>query len=228
MALFDALVDDMAGRFGLGSNATPLVREGLALITGAPGGVGGFLNMFKNAGLSSLANAWLGQANPAPLAAQQIEQILGGTALSGVASRLGIGQAAVSTALAYAIPRLVGLLTPKGVVPTALPAEVTNFLAPVSGQVAPSHISVHHAAPEAAQVAPKRVDVYPAPAAAPEKDAGLPGWLWPALAALAVLLLGWWLWPRPAETPVAQAPAVAPAPTPPPVAQAPAPAPVVA
>ncbi len=50
----------------------------------------------------------------------------------------------------------------------------------------------------------------------------LPGWLWPVLAAVALLLIGWRLWPtltpKPAESPIAQAPA--PAPT----AQAPAPA----
>ena len=39
MALFDALIDDMASRFRLGSNAAPLVREGLSLIAASQGGV---------------------------------------------------------------------------------------------------------------------------------------------------------------------------------------------
>ncbi len=241
MAIFDALIDDMAQRFGLGANAGPLVREALTLITGSPAGIGGFLNMFKAAGLSSESAAWLGHSNAAPLTAPQIDKALGAKALGGIASRLGLGQAAVSTALGYGIPRLIGLLTPKGAIPTSLPAEVTKFLtsAGATAQVAPSSIHVYSAPDKAAQVAPKRVDVY-----AQKKPEGLPGWLWPALGALVVLGLGWWLWPRPVvQPPVATAPVTAPAavattapvaaPAPvatpaPAVAPAPAPAPILA
>ena len=40
MALFDALIDDLASRFGLGANAGPLVREVLNYVNGSPGGLG--------------------------------------------------------------------------------------------------------------------------------------------------------------------------------------------
>ena len=140
MAIFDALIDDMAQRFGLGANAGPLVREALTLITGSQGGIGGFLNLFKTAGLTSEVASWLGHSNAAPLTAQQIDKALGAKALGGMASRLGLGQAAVSTALGYGIPRLIGLLTPNGAIPTSLPAEVTKFLsaAGATAQVRPA------------------------------------------------------------------------------------------
>lgn len=222
MAIFDALIDDVAQRFGLGANAGPLIREGLTLITGVPGGLGGFLNLFKAAGLSSAVTSWLGQSNAAPLAAEQIEKVLGASAIGSIATRLGLGQAAVSGALAYGLPKLVGLLTPNGVIPTSLPAEVTKFIN-ATAQVAPSAVHVYKAPEAAAQVAPKKVDVY-----AEKKKDGLPIWLWPLAAAL-ILLAGWWFWPRPvAQAPVAT---VAPVTTPAPVATvAPvtAPAPVVA
>ena len=233
MAIFDALIDDMAQRFGLGANAGPLVRSAHADHRLARG-IGGFLNLFKTAGLASEVASWLGHSNAAPVAAQQIDKVLGAKALGGIASRLGLGQAAVSTALGYGIPRLIGLLTPNGAIPTSLPAEVTKFLtaAGATAQVAPSSVHVYSAADKTAQVAPKRVDVY-----AQKKPGGLPGWLWPALGALVVLGLGWWLWPRPAvEPPIAKAPVTAPAPvattaavaTPAPaVAPAPAPAPIL-
>jgi len=159
MAIFDALIDDMASRFGLGSNAGPLVREALRLITGSQGGINGFLNMLKNAGLSSDVASWLGNANATPVAARQIDKVLGATALGGIASRLGLGQAAVSTALGYALPKLIGLLTPNGVVPTSLPAEVTKF------------VSATPAAP--AQAAPKRIDT---PEAEAPEAAGMARW----------------------------------------------------
>jgi OmpA-OmpF porin, OOP family len=141
MALFDALIDDMASRFRLGSNAAPLVREGLSLIAARQGGVGSFLDLFRKVGFAPQVSAWLGQPNAPALATQELERVIGTSALGGIASRPGLSQSAVTTALAYCVPKLIGLLTPDGLVPTALPAEVTNFLAPPGGQITPSEIS---------------------------------------------------------------------------------------
>lgn len=63
MALFDALINDIAGRFGLGATATGLVREVLSMVVNSPGGIGGFLDRLKSAGLSSAVTSWLGNAN---------------------------------------------------------------------------------------------------------------------------------------------------------------------
>ena len=114
MALFDALIDDMASRFRLGSNAAPLVREGLSLIAASQGGIGGFLDLFRKAGFATQVSAWLGQPNPPALATQDLERVIGTSALGGIASRLGLSQPAVTTALAYCVPKLIGLLTPGG------------------------------------------------------------------------------------------------------------------
>jgi OmpA-OmpF porin, OOP family len=230
MAIFDTLIDDVASQFGLGSNAGPFVREILSMITGTPGGVGGFLNNMKAAGLSSEAASWMGHANAAPLAAAQVDRALGSTALSGIASRLGLPSALVSSAAGYVLPKVIGLLTPGGAVPSSLPTEVTNFVsAPVSrvagapvGRVADAayqtvrRVTAPFAAP-AAQVAPRRIDVYRAPEA--HDEPAMTGWLWPLLGALAILGLGLLFWPtgnRTVAPPVAQAPvAVAPALPPP-------------
>jgi OmpA-OmpF porin, OOP family len=211
MGIFDALIDDMASRFGLGSNAAPLVREGLALITGGQGGIAGFLDRLRKSGLSSQVSSWLGPTSPQAFAAPDLERVIGGSALGGIASRLGLGQPLVTTALAYGVPKLIGLLAPNGVIPTTLPAEVTSFLAPLTAQVAPSSIHVHKSSTQTTQVPPKVEQPV-------KRDSGFPAWLWPLLGVLALLLIGWWLWPtlnpKPAETPTAQAPATAPAPLP--------------
>ena len=112
MATFDALIDDLASRFGLGVNARTLVKEVLAIISTSPGGFSGFLDKLKSGGLE--VASWLGRPDAAPIAAGQVERALGPTALSGIADRLGVGQSAVSTALGYALPKIVGLLTPAG------------------------------------------------------------------------------------------------------------------
>jgi len=207
MAMFDGLIDEVAGRFGLGANAGPLVREVLGMVTGSPGGVGGFLNTLKSAGLSSEVSSWMGQGNAPPMTAQLAERALGGSALGGIAGRLGLSPAIVSTAVGYALPKLVGLLTPGGAIPASLPAEVTNFLSPAVHRVdtsfhtvAPAPAAFHTVAPTA-QVAPRRIDVYHAPP--PPDEPMMTRWLWPLLGALAILGLGLLFWPTGNRTNVA-------------------------
>ncbi len=213
MAMFDTLIDDLAGRFGLGANARMLVKEVLTMISTSQGGLGGFLDRLKSGGLTSEVASWLGSPNAAPIAAAPIERALGATALGGMASRLGLGQSALSTALGYALPRIIGLLTPGGVVPAGVPPEVTAFL------------SQPRLAAVTEQVAPKRIDVLPASA---ETESSIRRWLWPALAALVVVALLSYFWSTINRIPPAQPVANAPEPaTPPPaaVAQAPPPPP---
>jgi outer membrane protein OmpA-like peptidoglycan-associated protein/uncharacterized protein YidB (DUF937 family) len=216
MALFDALISDIASRFGLGANAAPLVRAVLNLVVEQPQGLSGFLDKLKSAGLGSEIASWLGNGNAAALPTQAIESALGSSLLSGFASKLGLSSSVVAPALAYVVPKLIGLLTPGGVVPTSLPAAVTSFL------------SATPAAKE--QVPPLRIDVLHE-----QKKSGN-GWLWPALLAAGILALGAWLLnqngseQKVATATPAPAPVTAPAPAPmaaPAPMTAPKPAPVV-
>ena len=222
MAMFDTLIDDLAGRYGLGANARAFVGEVLAMVVNSPDGVGGFLQRLRSGGLTSEVSSWLGRPDAAPLPAQQVEQALGATALGRVANRLGLAQDVVATAMGYALPKIVGLLTPDGAIPGGVPVEVTRFL---------SRTPV-------ATVTPRRVDAPPSPT--PEQ-AGVTRWLWPALAALVVVGFLSYFWstlnrippappvakaPEPSTVAQAPPPPPAPSPTPPlqPATQAPAPA----
>src|SRR5215475_9039512 len=86
MALFDALIDDLAGHFGLGANAGPLVREVLSTVTGSPGGL---VDKLKTAGFGSDVESWLGHADASPVPVQLMDRLMGSTPLGGIAGRLG-------------------------------------------------------------------------------------------------------------------------------------------
>ncbi len=213
MAAFDSLIEILSSRFGLGATARLLVSEIVAMISAPPGGLGGFLDKLKSAGLASEVASWLGHPDATPLAAGQVERALGATALSGIASRMGLEQSIVTPALGYALPRIVGLLTPGGVVPAGVPGEITAFL------------SQPRAAAAAEQVAPKRIDVLPTSA---PNERGVGRWLWLAVAAIVAIGLLSYFWSAFNRTePVAKAPEPA-TPAPATVAQAPTPPPAPA
>ena len=173
------------------------------MISNSSGGLSGFLDKLKSAGLTSEVASWLGRPDAGPIAAGQVESALGATALSGIAGRLGLGQSVVSSALGYALPKIVGLLTPGGVVPAGIPAAITGFLSPARATVVTE------------QVAPKRIDVLPS---STQNQTGFARWLWPGLAALVVVALLSYFWStlNRMPAPVANAPEPAtPAPPPP-------------
>ena len=77
MAMFDTLIDDLASRFGLGANARMLVEEVLTMISNSSGGLNGFLDKLKSAGLTSEVASWLGRPDAGPIAAARVESAQG-------------------------------------------------------------------------------------------------------------------------------------------------------
>ena len=181
MMTLNQIVDEVTSKYGLGSQGGPLVRELLALVTGSQGGIGGFIDRLKGAGLASLVSSWLGRTDAAPLSVPQVEGALGKGTIERIAQKLGLSGSIVTPALGYVVPKIIGFLTPNGSIPTGVPPQVSAFL------------SQPAAAPRVAR---------------PVKTGGLPRWLWPLLALLVVGALAWWLWGRPAEKVVTTPPAV--------------------
>lgn len=134
--MFDVLIREAAARFGLGDKALPLLQMLLAYMTNREtGGLAGFLEKFKAAGLGPIIQSWLGGGPAAqPVSNSQLETVLGssGGLLSMVTSRLSLPRDNVTSALGYLLPALVGKLTPGGSIPASLPPEVGALVA--SGQ----------------------------------------------------------------------------------------------
>jgi uncharacterized protein YidB (DUF937 family)/outer membrane protein OmpA-like peptidoglycan-associated protein len=205
--MFDVLIREAAARFGLGDKALPLAQMLLAYMTNRDtGGLAGFLEKFKVAGLGPIIQSWLGGGPSAqPVSNSQLETVLGasGGLLSMVTSRLGVNRDNATSAIGYLLPAIVGRLTPGGSIPAALPAEISSFAAAGQSLLA---------APAAAAAA--------APAAA---SGGSMKWLpWLIVAAAALFGLSYCNKNRtatetaPATPPAATAPASEAAPTAPP------------
>lgn len=127
--MFDALVRDIARRFGLGDKAGVLLGVLLSTIFDErTGGIAGLLARFRQHGLGDLSGSWLGSDQPAPIEPQQLDNVLGADTISGIADHLGIARGTALAAAAAMLPELIGLLTPNGQLPSAIPGAVASHL----------------------------------------------------------------------------------------------------
>ena len=129
--MFTALIGEAGRQFGLGTRAAALVNELLRFIARTPGGLAGFLARFEAAGMGPLASSWLGDSESAPMTTGQLEGALGADTLRRIGRKVGLPAETVGPALAFLVPRVIGMLTPDRIVPADLPAEVSTRL---SGQ----------------------------------------------------------------------------------------------
>jgi outer membrane protein OmpA-like peptidoglycan-associated protein/uncharacterized protein YidB (DUF937 family) len=127
MVTFDNLVHEIDARYCLGPKAAPLIQETSRLVSKQPGGVGGVVRRFRDAGFAVEAASWLEGSDPVPLSGQEVEQTLGSEVVSGIANKIGESQHFTRTILGYAIPGIIVLLAQGGAVPSALRASVSRI-----------------------------------------------------------------------------------------------------
>lgn len=191
MSQFDTIIDDVAGRFGLdGAKASTLLRELLKYMTTSPGGIGGFIEKFKTAGLSHEASKWLGRSDTPALAPSQVEQALGTGTINTIAQKVGIPSGVTAAALGYLTPKLVGKLTPNGVIGSGIPSAVTDFI-----RTSPS------------MPAYDMDEAMPYGTTAATTPASSGRWVAPLLGLLALAGIGWYLFSHRAPEQVATSPA---------------------
>jgi len=174
MGAIDMLVNEVGSQFGIPQEkAGSLLTALLGLIQQQSGGLSGFLDRFRQAGLSETVTSWLRGAPAAPISGESVQTALGPQAVNSIASRTGLSLSTATAALGFMVPKLVQSLAPGGTIPTRLPAEAMSYLTGATGVVT---AGARHAV-QAVQ------------------GSGLRRWLWPVLAIIAALLL-YALWPR--------------------------------
>jgi uncharacterized protein YidB (DUF937 family) len=129
--MFEVLIREAAARFGMGDKALPLMQMLLAAMTAKDtGGLAGFLEKFKAAGLGPLVQSWLGGgANAQPISNAQIEAVLGtsGGLLPALTAHLNLPRDKITEAVGYLLPALAGRLTPGGTLPASPTAEIASY-----------------------------------------------------------------------------------------------------
>lgn len=127
--MFDRIIEETAGRFGL---APDKAKQLLAMLVGLifnqkNGGPAGFLQAFRSQGLGNVVQSWLGSGPNEPISASQLEGVLGSGVLDGIANRLNLPAATVSSTAAAILPQAVGALSHNGELPAGLPERFRGW-----------------------------------------------------------------------------------------------------
>jgi outer membrane protein OmpA-like peptidoglycan-associated protein/uncharacterized protein YidB (DUF937 family) len=138
--MFEQLINETASRFSLSTaSVSALVRGLLSLMTNErTGGAEGFVDLFRRAGLSDIITSWFGGKEGRPITTTQLESALGTNALDGLVSSSGLPRSVVTSALTFLLPKLIGGLTPNGVLASAnaLRSQLSGFTdQPAAGRV---------------------------------------------------------------------------------------------
>src|SRR5262245_25506447 len=129
MTILEPIINEVSEQFGLRGKAGPLMTALLTLISNErTGGLQGFLDQFRRAGLGEIVSSWVSRGSNTPITTEQLERAIGSDTINRISSNVGIARAASASALAYIIPRVVDLLSPEGVVPSRMPAWVNSYL----------------------------------------------------------------------------------------------------
>ena len=175
MGTLDAVLADVGTQFGLsGTKTTSLLSGLLSMIMNTPGGLTGFLDRFRSAGLSDLVSSWVGGNSPRPLSTSALETAVGRDSIDTMASKAGLSFSTAASALSFMLPNLIQRLTPGGVIPSRLPSDVLANAGSATSAIASG-------TREAAYAVERRAKSGAA-------------WLWPVVGALLLLLLGYWFW----------------------------------
>jgi outer membrane protein OmpA-like peptidoglycan-associated protein/uncharacterized protein YidB (DUF937 family) len=177
MGTLDTVLAEASNQFGISSTkSTSLLSGILAMINEMPGGLGAFIDRLRKSGLGDFVSSWLGSGEPRPISSTSLEAAIGRESIERLASRAGLSYSTAAAALAFMVPKLVNRLAPGGVVPTHFSSEILAYANSATSAVAAGTRQAAYATERAV------------------RKAGVPAWLWPLLALLAVFLLGYWLW----------------------------------
>ena len=116
---FGGLGGGLGGIIGMLASNPQLVQvvTGMLSNNSATGGLGGLADKFNQAGLGDVLGSWIGSGQNQAISGEQLGNVLGADALSGLAAQLGLNSGEAADQLAQVLPGLVDRLTPNGQAP---------------------------------------------------------------------------------------------------------------
>jgi uncharacterized protein YidB (DUF937 family) len=119
MGLFDQVMGAVSGAAGGSAGGdNPILGSIMQLINNPQtGGLAGLVQSFQEKGLGEVVNSWVSTGQNLPISAEQIQSVLGGEQIKGLASQFGVDSSQVSGQLAEFLPQIVDKLTPNGSLP---------------------------------------------------------------------------------------------------------------
>jgi len=119
MGLLDDVLGQVQSRLGGSAHAShPDLLPSLLQMLGGAGGLSGLVQQLEKAGLGHLVQSWVGTGENLPISPAQLQQVLGGGQLAGLAGKLGLSPEVLAQQLSHVLPHVVDGLTPNGQVPT--------------------------------------------------------------------------------------------------------------
>ena len=116
MSLLDQALGAFAG--GQSGDNSALLQTVMQLVNNPQnGGLEGLIQSFQQGGLGEIVNSWVSTGQNLPISAEQIQSVLGGSSLSGLAAQLGVSPEQASGSLADMLPQLIDQMTPNGQMP---------------------------------------------------------------------------------------------------------------
>ncbi|RPH44031.1 MAG: DUF937 domain-containing protein [Burkholderiales bacterium] len=139
MSLMDNLLGGLGGALGgQAPQANPLMQAAMALLAGQQGGGAGGLtdlvSAFTRGGMGDVVQSWIGTGQNLPISADQLQQVLGGDTIAGLAKQLGMSQQDAGNGLADLLPKLVDSLTPQGQLPQGGLGDLGSIMAALGGR----------------------------------------------------------------------------------------------
>lgn len=139
MSIFDSLISEVKHNIGLDDHkAGALLSALLNYITNTnSGGVLGFIDRFRTAGLSSVVDSWIGNGSNEELLDDQVISVLGNETIDSMAKSADLDSVTTTRALGSMIPGVIDSLSPDGELPDdeSLLSKIKGFLADWGGTI---------------------------------------------------------------------------------------------
>ncbi len=130
--MFEQLINEAASRFNLSNASVSALLRGLLLLMTSEqaGGIEGFVELFRRAGLGGVLTSSVGWKDGRTISPSQLESALGASALDMLAASSGLTRTAVTPVLVFLLPKVIHQLTASGFSPSssALLSQVSSYI----------------------------------------------------------------------------------------------------